>query len=137
MPTSSINLMALDVGQKRIGVAMATSDMRIAVASGVIEMTDDCINNLEQKLAQNNVDILVVGFPRNQSGEATAQTRFVEDFVNSLGDLNIKIVYQDESLTSVIAEDRLKQQNKSYSKEDIDALAAAIILQDYLEANYG
>ena len=129
--------MALDVGQKRIGVAMATSDMRIAVASGVIEMTDDCINNLEQKLAQNNVDILVVGFPRNQSGEATAQTRFVEDFVNSLGDLNIKIVYQDESLTSVIAEDRLKQQNKSYSKEDIDALAAAIILQDYLEANYG
>ena len=116
MPTSSINLMALDVGQKRIGVAMATSDMRIAVASGVIEMTDDCINNLEQKLAQNNVDILVVGFPRNQSGEATAQTRFVEDFVNSLGDLNIKIVYQDESLTSVIAEDRLKQQNKSYSK---------------------
>ena len=137
MPTSSINLMALDVGQKRIGVAMATSDMRIAGASGVIEMTDDCINNLEQKLAQNNVDILVVGFPRNQSGEATAQTRFVEDFVNSLGDLNIKIVYQDESLTSVIAEDRLKQQNKSYSKEDIDALAAAIILQDYLEANYG
>jgi len=137
MPTSSINLMALDVGQKRIGVAMATSDMRIAVASGVIEMTDDCINNLEQKLAQNNVDILVVGFPRNQSGEATAQTRFVEDFVNSLGDLNVKIVYQDESLTSVMAEDRLKQQNKSYSKEDIDALAAAIILQDYLEANYG
>jgi RNase H-fold protein (predicted Holliday junction resolvase) len=36
-----------------------------------------------------------------------------------------------------MAEDRLKQQNKSYSKEDIDALAAAIILQDYLEANYG
>ena len=137
MPTSSINLMALDVGQKRIGVAMATSDMRIAVASGVIEMTDDCINNLKQKLAQNNVGILVVGFPRNQSGEATDQTRFVEDFVNSLGDLNVKIAYQDESLTSVMAEDRLKQQNKSYSKEDIDALAAAIILQDYLEVNYG
>lgn len=136
MPKNNQNLMALDVGQKRIGVSVATSDMKIAVAQGVILMEDDFLGEIKQRLLDNNTDILVVGYPRNQSGEPTEQTKYVEDFVGNLGDLGVKIVYQDESLTSVMAEDRLKQQSKSYSKEDIDSLAASIILQDYLEANY-
>lgn len=136
MPKNNQNLMALDVGQKRIGVSVATSDMKIAVAQGVILMEDDFLGEIKQRLLDNNTDILVVGYPRNQSGEPTEQTKYVEDFVGNLGDLGVKIVFQDESLTSVMAEDRLKQQSKSYSKEDIDSLAASIILQDYLEANY-
>ena len=46
------------------------------------------------------------------------------------------IVYQDESLTSVMAEEKLKSSGKPYEKADIDALAAALILQDYLETHH-
>jgi len=46
-----------------------------------------------------------------------------------------EVEFQDESLTSVIAEDRLRVSGKPYAKSDIDALAAAIILQDYLEVH--
>ena len=48
----------------------------------------------------------------------------------------MNIVFQDESLTSVMAEDRLKASGKPYEKGDIDAMAATIILQDYLEIHY-
>ena len=50
---------------------------------------------------------------------------------------NLPIIFQDESVTSVIAEERLQSRKKAYTKADIDAEAAAIILQDYLEAPHG
>lgn len=79
------------------------------------------------------METLVVGYPRNQQGEATAQTRFVEDFVEQLGSLDVEIVFQDESLTSVKAEEYLRRQKKPFEKGEVDALAASFILQDYLE----
>ena len=81
--------------------------------------------------------MLVVGYPRDQSGGETDQTAKSREFGDSLVQFGIEVVYQDESLTSVIAEDRLKKRGKPYSKADIDSEAAAIILQDYIEANYG
>lgn len=78
---------------------------------------------------------LVVGYPRNQQGEATAQSAYVEAFADKLADI-AKVVFQDESLTSVLAESRLKSRGKPYVKGDIDKEAAAIILQDYLEQHY-
>ena len=51
--------------------------------------------------------------------------------------MEVKIAFQDESLTSVMAEQRLIAHKKPYSTGDIDSQAAAIILQDYLEVNYG
>lgn len=50
--------------------------------------------------------------------------------------MGVKIVFQDESLTSVMAEQRLKDQGVAYEKADIDAQAATIILQDYIELHY-
>ena len=58
-------------------------------------------------------------------------------FTKKLEYLDKKIVFQDESLTSVMAEQRLKSYGRPYAKGDIDAQAATIILQDYLEQNYG
>jgi putative holliday junction resolvase len=52
-----------------------------------------------------------------------------------LQDLGLPIFWQEESLTSVLAEDRLKNSKKDYQKHEIDAEAASIILQDYLEVN--
>jgi putative Holliday junction resolvase len=133
---SAQSLVCLDVGEKRIGVAVADSAVRIAVAYDTIMVDGSELQAIERVMTGEKADILVVGYPRNQSGEPTAQTRFVEEFTDTLKDIAPRIVFQDESLTSVIAEQRLKSHKKPYTKGDIDAQAAAIILQDYLEANY-
>ncbi len=126
--------LALDVGEKRIGVAIADSDVRIAVPLLTIEVEKtDALDEVRRLIGYHDVDTLVVGYPRNQAGEATAQTAYVENFVSQLGDVPAEIVYRDESLTSVLAEDHLRKTRKSYTKADIDMNAAAIILADYIE----
>lgn len=127
----------IDVGEKRIGLATATSDVGIAIPYDTVIVDGTEITQIQELIASEHAHAVVVGYPRNQSGEPTAQTRFVEDFVGSLGELDTDVVYQDESLTSVMAEERLKASGKTYKKGDIDAYAAAIILQDYLEERYG
>ena len=134
MPTR--NLLALDVGEKRIGMAMADTAVRIAVPFGWLEHTETILTDLAEVLLRHEIDVIVVGYPRTQSGEPTKQTAYVEEFVKTIAELDIdaEIVYQDESLTSVQAEARLGTRIKN--KGEIDAEAASIILQDYLEAQY-
>lgn len=127
----------LDVGEKRIGVAVADSSVRIAVPFETIEVDGTEIEKIAEVVIRENADTLIIGYPRNQSGEATAQTNYVELFAKRLEDIVATIIFQDESLTSVIAEDRLKSYKKPYTKGDIDALAAAIILTDYMETHNG
>jgi len=127
----------LDVGEKRIGVAVADSSVRIAVPFQTIEVDGTEIEKITEIVVREDADTIVVGYPRNQSGESTAQTNYVELFAQRLEDIVPTIVFQDESLTSVMAENRLKSYNKPYSKGDIDALAAAIILTDYMEIHNG
>lgn len=129
--------MALDVGEKRIGVALADTAVAIAIPYDTVEVDGTEIDQIVKLVAEESISTLVVGYPRNQSGEATAQTAYVEQFVDKLPELPVELVYQDESLTSVHAEERLKSQKKPYTKGDIDKTAASIILQDYLEQTYG
>lgn len=123
----------LDVGGQRIGVAMGDSIGRIAQPLQTIP-TDQFGSAIQQLLQENGVTDVVIGRPRNQSGEPTAQTAAVEQFAAQyVVPLGLGLHWQDESVTSVIAEERLKLRKKPYTKGDIDAEAAAIILQDYLE----
>lgn len=131
----SINVICLDIGEKRIGVAVGDSDVRIAVPFDTIEVDGDEIRHIAEIVIQEHADVVVIGYPRNQSGEATAQSKYVEKFAEKLQDIAPSIVFQDESLTSVLAEQQLIAYNRPYTKSDIDAQAASIILQDYLEAN--
>ncbi|HEU4830774.1 MAG TPA: Holliday junction resolvase RuvX [Candidatus Saccharimonadales bacterium] len=135
MPKSTA-FVCLDVGEKRIGVAVGDDAVRIAVPFDTIEVDGHEIEAIAEIIVKESADILVIGYPRNQSGEPTAQTQYVTDFSEKLADIAPQIVFQDESLTSVMAEERLKSYNRPYSKGDVDAQAAAIILQDYIEANY-
>lgn len=130
--TQNKQILALDVGERRIGVARGDTLVRIAVPLTTVVVDGRELDLIRRIIADERAEILVVGYPRNQSGDATAQTAYVESVAAQLADA-AKIVYQDESLTSVIAEQRLQQRGKPYQKADIDAEAAAIILQDYLE----
>lgn len=130
-----MKVLALDVGEKRIGVARADSSTRIAVPVGYIT-----VDGLEwQEIAKiarlNNTNFFVIGLPRSNEGNETAQSMYVRQFAKKLTEKvpGARIRLQDESLTSVVAEDRLKARKKRYERGDIDAEAAAIILQDFLE----
>ena len=133
----SQSLIALDVGERRIGVARADTSVRIAVALDTILVDGTELQQIQKLMSHEGAQTLIVGYPRNQSGEPTKQTEYVERFVARLEGLGLKVEYQDESVTSVRAEELLKAQKKPYTKGDIDALAASLILQDYLELHYG
>lgn len=129
-------VLALDVGEKRTGVAWGDTQVRIAAPLDALDMKPGIFGDVVKLVRSLDVVTLVIGLPRNQAGEETKQTAFVRAFAAKLADygLDIPIVFQDESLTSVIAEKRLIKRGKPYSKADIDSEAAAIILTDYLES---
>lgn len=129
----SKQLLGLDVGAARIGVALADTVVRIAVPTDFIEVDGSEIAAIAKLVISNDIRTIIIGYPRNQSGEATQQTAYVQEFSEKLKDLDANIVFQDESLTSVMAEQRLTARRKNYTKGDIDSEAAAIILQDYME----
>ena len=129
------NIVALDVGTKRIGVAVADSVVPIAIPLVTVEVDGTEIDTIKRIVDDRSAGKVVVGYPRNQSGQATDQTAISEAVGRKIADF-AEVVYQDESLTSIMAEDRLKAAGKPYTKGDIDAAAATIILQDYLEQNY-
>ena len=135
---ASDNLVALDIGERRIGVAVADSAVKISVPYDTIDVDGTEVNQIVGILQKESAIKLIIGYPRNQSGEPTAQTQFVVDFVASLPvSVAGMVAYQDESLTSVHAEQQLKANGRPYAKGDIDKVAASIILQDYLEEQYG
>lgn len=129
-------LLCLDVGERRIGVAVGDAGVRIAIPLKTIEVDGNEFQAILQTYLEEKAALIVVGYPRNQQGETTQQTEYVEQFVEPLRE-HVKIVFQDESLTSVQAEKRLIARKAPYTKGDIDAEAAAIILQDYMEETYG
>ncbi len=126
--------LGLDIGEVRIGVATADDSVRIAVPYDTIAMNEATFRkDIVDLVVALGASTIVIGYPRNQSGESTAQTAYVEQRANELQDIDANVVFQDESLTSVLAEQRLKARSRSYDKAAIDAEAATIILQDYLE----
>ena len=129
------NIVALDVGTKRIGVAVADSVVPIAMPLETVEVDGTEIDTIKRIVEDRHAEKVVVGYPRNQSGDATDQTAISEAVGRKVA-VFTEVVYQDESLTSIMAEDRLKAAGKPYTKGDIDAAAATIILQDYLEQNH-
>ncbi len=137
MGIKSQRLIAFDVGEKRIGIAEADSVLKIAFPIGVLFVDGLEFERIRQLIAEKEPSILVVGYPRNQSGSETRQTNIAHDFTGQLQQFGLPVEFQDESLTSVVAEERLKQRNKPYEKSDIDSEAATIILQDYLGVHYG
>lgn len=133
MARTSTKYMSLDVGTVRTGVALADSTVRIAVPLETFAMDAATFDQVVTELVrQHSIEVIVVGYPRNQNGEPTKQTEYVEKMVGLLS-TTAKVVYQDESLTSVMAEQRLTTSKRPRHKEAIDAEAAAILLQDYLE----
>jgi putative Holliday junction resolvase len=129
-------ILALDIGAARIGLALSSRTARIASPYKTIANTADSVQQLATICEQEDVKEIVVGLPRGMSGQETAQTVAVRTYGDRLAAvLAVPLVWQDETLTSVKAEEELTRRGKPYRKEDIDALAATYILEDYLHEN--
>jgi len=120
-------LLAIDYGQHKIGLAVADTDIKIALPLEVVKLAK-LATRIRELIVSDEVKKIVVGLPLGLNGQETAQTAAVRKFVTDLkSKVNVEIVTEDERLTSVQA---------SRVKKD-DAVAAMYILQSYLDKNYG
>ena len=125
--------LALDVGEKRIGVAVANDVARLASPLTTLINDDTILDKLKDIVDEHKISLIVVGNPRDMRGNSTPQTTFSKAFADRLELLNLPIIFQDESLTSVVAETELRERGQPFEKQDIDSVAAALILRDYLD----
>jgi putative Holliday junction resolvase len=132
--TPSAYLMALDVGTVRVGVALASSIARLPRPFATLQNDESLWASLQEICATENIGLVVIGLPRGLDGQETSQTAYCREFAEKAKfTLGLEIALQDEALTSVKASAELASAQKSHSKEDIDALAATYILEDYLQ----
>lgn len=131
----SRTIFALDIGERKIGIARANTIAKIAEPLVTLANDDQFLSKLKHLIIEHQVERIIVGLPRNLEGQDTKQTSYVKEFIQGLN-LKAEIVFQDEALTSVSAEDLLSSSGKAYNKEDIDAVAASIILDDYIKGEF-
>lgn len=136
--------LGVDYGQRRIGLALSDASGTLARPWKTIDRTGNA-SQVARGLAgivatlqadDEEVATIVLGFPRRLNGEPTEQTRLVTQIAGHLRSLvTIPVVLQDERLSSREAESLLARREKDWRKRKdlIDAMAAAVILQDYLD----
>jgi len=133
-----ISALGLDVGSKRIGVAGCDGTGLIATGLTTIERTsfDRDVAQMRELVEQRQVQVLVVGLPYSMDGTLGFQARKVQKITARLATaLQLPVEYVDERLTSFEAEELIKAERRSPSRNKalIDRKAAAIILQRWLD----
>jgi putative Holliday junction resolvase len=133
-----MRILALDHGTKRVGVAISDELKMIAQPLEFLpaEPFSKFITRVEQLLTDKEVELIIVGMPRNMNGTYGDAALKVEDFVASLkAAVPVPIRTWDERLTSAQANRLLIQGNvrRQKRKEKVDQMAAAILLQSYLD----
>ena len=133
-------LMGLDYGDVRIGVAL--SDLSQSIASGYetykCKSLDKDLEHFSNLIAEKEVSLIVIGLPLNMDGTEGARAEKTKQFGQKLSaKTNLPIVYVDERLTSVEAEEILIDAGvrREKRKELIDKVAATLILESYLKSN--
>ena len=138
--TKYARLIGIDVGKKRIGVAQTDLLKTIATPVGTFS-PDDVFSNIEHIVEQAPVEKFIVGWPLSLSGDEGSATQMVEDFIKKLHHSfpHIDIVKIDERYTSTQAKSLMVEagipKKKRREKGRVDRIAAAIILQNYLDSN--
>jgi putative Holliday junction resolvase len=136
--------LGVDYGRKRVGLALSDASGMLArpwktlAVAGIDRQAGELGRAVEALAAESDgLSVIVIGLPRRLSGEANEQTAAVEQLAARLGrHTAVPIVLQDERLTSHEAEELLSRREKDWRKRksQLDAVAAALILQDYLDA---
>jgi putative Holliday junction resolvase len=137
-----MRVMALDVGDKTIGVAISDALLLTAQSRPTIrrkDLTSD-VETLRRLAMENEVHEIVVGQPFHMNGKESPQSQKVARFVDELHKvLDLPVTFWDERLTSFEAEQHLEQMGLNWRqrREQVDKIAAMIILQNYLDSRPG
>lgn len=132
MSSSQGNFLALDVGERRTGVAIADGIARLPRPLTTLTQQEH-IEAVLDIVQAHDVSTIVVGLARRLDGQDSAQTQVTRRFADELkARVGLPVYLQDEAVTSVRAEEELKNRGKPYKKEDIDSLSATYILEDFL-----
>ncbi|MBU4369774.1 Holliday junction resolvase RuvX [Patescibacteria group bacterium] len=147
-----MKFLGIDPGKRYIGLAMADDQVKIAMPYQVLDMNDheSLFKELEKIVAKEKIQKIIVGYPIGMSGKPTEQTKITEQFIRQLkkqvnpvksrkagispkaklfNRVNIPIIRFDERLSSKMADKLSSGQKQNH------AVAANIILQDYLDKN--
>ena len=140
-----MRIVGLDIGEKRIGVAVSDATATLARPLAVLRpagLDADALDMVTREIArlaaeEDGVSAIVIGLPRRLDGCPTPMTVRVEQFARRLeSTVTVPVMLQDERLSSREAESRLAVRDKDWRsrKARLDAAGAAVILQDYLDA---
>jgi putative holliday junction resolvase len=139
-----VRVLGIDYGARRIGLALSDASGTLASPWRMIvrpaseaETLTMMVREIERLLVEDDgLAAVVVGWPRRLDGSPTHQTAVVEAFTRALRErVSVPVTLQDERLSSHEADTRLAVREKDWRrrKEKIDAAAAAVVLQDYLD----
>ena len=125
-------IMALDVGTKRIGIAL--SDYLLVLANGhsYIERNANSLEKIYKIAKENNVKKIIIGLPLNMDDTEGEQAKDCREFASKIKDF--EVIFEDERLTSDTAEQNLRNKKIDFRKDEglVDIESACIILEQYL-----
>ena len=127
--------LGLDIGERRIGVALSDP---MGVSARPLEvlydLDPDGLRTYVQEKKEKGIGIVVVGLPLTCKGEEGEQARITREYAKVLeGIEGIELVFWDERFSTREAERKLREAGRSLKGKEVDAEAAAVILQSYLE----
>jgi len=132
-------LLALDIGERRIGVALSDPMHIIASPHSIIDrkITPDYMDEIQKLISEQEVEALVIGLPLTLRNNVSQQTQKVQLIIKELNtELTLPIHTIDERLSSISAVNALKLKGvkTGHNKGEIDKTAAAIFLQEFLDS---
>ena len=131
-------VMALDYGEKRIGIAIADGLRLTAQPHPFIKQSDNLISAIQELLETYDITEIIVGMPYNQQGEKNKKCIETETFIQVLTEhVDVPITSYDERYSTVAASKQLQElgYNQKQQRGKIDSMAAAFILQGYLDSD--
>jgi putative Holliday junction resolvase len=128
------NILALDVGDARIGVAVANTIARMPNPLTILPNGPKVFHEIESLVREHDISSIVVGLPRDMSGGETEQTEASRRFADNLkGYVKVPMSFADESLSSKRAEQH-RSELKRNPKEPLDDVAACFILEEHFRS---
>lgn len=128
--------LALDFGEKRIGVAVTDEEGIIARPLLTLEVSEMLMSDLGKVIEDECPKKVIFGIPRHMNGEEASSAIKIREFAEGVShELGVEVDFQDETVSSIEAEKRLAESGieKEKIKEKVDQEAAAVILEDYLK----
>ena len=133
-------ILALDVGDKRIGIALSDETQMIAPPHSVYTRVGwgPDVKHIGQLYREQKAVLIVCGLPKNMDGSIGFQAEKVKAFAEQLENAGLPVAFQDERLSTVSAHQALIEggMRRDDRKGTVDKVAAAVILQSYLDAKH-